>query len=190
MGPGSPIDFDQGWDDIEWAIVKLTRILEGLPETPFDAEYHIYVYSTVCNMCDDHSHQVYEACRETIEAYNTEIVLPSLADKHGALLLRELVRRWRNNKALMRWLWRFFIVLDQYYVEKAKVPGIKQAGIIGFRDEVYEKVKENVGGAVMGMINEEREGGLIDRGLLKDVVEIFVKMGIYEADCEEEMMRE
>ncbi|KAM5585594.1 hypothetical protein ABKV19_004802 [Rosa sericea] len=72
MGPGSPIDFDQGWDDIEWAIVKLTLTLEGLPETPFDAEYHIYVYSTVYNMCDDHSQQVYEACRETIEAYNTE----------------------------------------------------------------------------------------------------------------------
>lgn len=199
MGLGSPIDFDEGWDDIEWAIFKLVRILEGLLEPPFDAEDYMVIYSTIYNMCiqkapHDHSEQLYEAYRESVEAYNAEIVLPSFTDKHGELLLLELVSRWRNHQVLMRWLWHFFIVLDQYYVYKAEVPGLKQVGLVGFREQVFQKVKDNARAAVMGLIHEERQGGLIDRALLKDVIDIFVgigngEMSVYEADFEEHMMR-
>ncbi|MCL7033028.1 hypothetical protein MKW94_012107 [Papaver nudicaule] len=46
-----------------------------------------------------------------------------------------------------------------------------------FREIVYEKMKVKVRDAVIALINQERQGGEIDRGLVKDVVEIFVEIG-------------
>ncbi|MCL7024359.1 hypothetical protein MKW94_018830 [Papaver nudicaule] len=46
-----------------------------------------------------------------------------------------------------------------------------------FLEIVYVKMKVKVRDAVIALINREREGGEIDWGLVKDVLEIFVEIG-------------
>lgn len=88
-----------------------------------------------------------------------------------------------------KWLKKFFTYLDRYYVKHHSLPTLEQAGLQRFRDEVYENVKETATAAIISLIDEEREGEIIDKTLIKSIVELYESMGMgnldsYTADLE------
>ncbi|KDO87345.1 hypothetical protein CISIN_1g004666mg [Citrus sinensis] len=178
------IDLDQGWDYMQKGITKLKRILEGLPESPFSSEEYMMLYTTIYNMCTqkpphDYSQQLYDKYKQAFEEYISSMVLPSLSEKHDEYMLRELVKRWANHKVMVRWLSRFFHYLDRYFIARRSLPALNEVGLTCFREQ----------------IDKEREGEQIDRALLKNVLDIFVEIGMgqmdsYEKDFEEHMLQD
>ncbi|KAL0419996.1 UNVERIFIED_CONTAM: Cullin-1 [Sesamum radiatum] len=140
-------------------------------------------HSTIYNMCTqkpphDYSQQLYDEYREAIDDYMSS-VMPSLREKHDEFLLRELVKRWSDHRLMVRWLSRFFHYLDQYFIVRRSLPPLKEVGLASFRN----------------VIDQEREGQQIDRALLKNVLDIFVEIGMrqmdyYENDFESAMLDE
>ena len=55
-------------------------------------------------------------------------VLPSLRDRHDEFLLRELIRRWENHRIMNKWMQKFFMYLDRYYVKHHSLPTLEEAG--------------------------------------------------------------
>ncbi|KAK3194026.1 hypothetical protein Dsin_025336 [Dipteronia sinensis] len=194
------IDLDQGWDYMQKGIMKLKRILEGLPETPFSSEEYMMLYTTIYNMCTqkpphDYSQQLYDKYKEAFEEYITSTVLPSLREKHDEFMLRELVKRWANHKVMVRWLSHFFHYLDRYFIARRSLPPLNEVGLTCFRDLVYIELKDNAKDAIITLIDKEREGEQIDRSLLKNVLDIYVEIGMgqmdnYEQDFEAHLLRE
>ncbi|ONH93830.1 hypothetical protein PRUPE_8G255500 [Prunus persica] len=192
------IELDQGWDYMQKGITKLKKILEGIPEPQFNSEEYMMLYTTIYNMCtqkppNDYSQQLYDKYREAFEEYITSTVLPSLREKHDEFMLRELVKRWANHKVMVRWLSRFFHYLDRYFIARRSLPALNEVGLTCFRDLVYREVNANARVAVIGLIDKEREGEQIDRALLKNVIDIFVEIGMghmdaYEGDFEAYML--
>ncbi|KAG6428145.1 hypothetical protein SASPL_112394 [Salvia splendens] len=160
----------------------------------------ILIYRTIYNMCTqkpphDYSQQLYDKYRESFEEYITTTVLPSLREKHDEFMLRELVKRWSNHKIMVRWLSRFFHYLDRYFVARRSLPALKEVGLTCFRDLVYMELSGKVRDAVISLIDQEREGEQIDRALLKNVLDIFVEIGMgqmdyYENDFEAAMLKD
>ncbi|WVZ10280.1 hypothetical protein V8G54_014810 [Vigna mungo] len=172
----------------------------------------------------DYSQQLYDKYRESFEEYivstavKTQIayrsqtmkqhllrlscsektplvVLPSLREKHDEFMLRELVKRWANHKIMVRWLSRFFHYLDRYFIARRSLPPLNEVGLTCFRDLVYKEVNGKVRDAVISLIDQEREGEQIDRALLKNVLDIFVEIGMgqmdhYENDFETAMLKD
>ncbi|XP_031258581.1 cullin-1 [Pistacia vera] len=194
------IDLDQGWDYMKGGITKLKKILEGEPESPFSSEEYMMLYTTIYNMCTqkpphDYSQQLYDRYREAFDEYITSTVLPSLREKHDEFMLRELVRRWANHKVMVRWLSRFFHYLDRYFIARRSLPALNEVGLSCFRDLVYGELKVKAKDAVIALIDKEREGDQIDRSLLKNVLGIFVEIGMgqmerYEKDFEVDMLED
>ncbi|KAJ4727625.1 cullin 1 [Melia azedarach] len=194
------IDLDQGWDYMQKGITKLKRILEGAPESPFSSEEYMMLYTTIYNMCTqkpphDYSQQLYDKYREAFEEYISSTVLPSLKEKHDEFMLRELVKRWANHKVMVRWLSRFFHYLDRYFIARRSLPALNEVGLTCFRDLVYTELKDKAKDAVITLIDKEREGEQIDRALLKNVLDIFVEIGMgqmdsYEKDFEDHMLQD
>ncbi|XP_050376012.1 cullin-1-like isoform X2 [Argentina anserina] len=194
------IELDQGWDYMQKGITKLKRILEGLPEAQFNSEEYMMLYTTIYNMCTqkppyDYSQQLYDKYKEAFEEYITSTVMPSLREKHDEFMLRELVQRWANHKIMVRWLSRFFHYLDRYFIARRSLPALNEVGLSCFRDLVYREVNANGRVAVIGLIDKEREGEQIDRALLKNVIDIFVEIGMgqmdsYEQDFETQLLND
>ncbi|KAG2697369.1 hypothetical protein I3843_07G101200 [Carya illinoinensis] len=194
------IELDQGWAYMLKGITKLKRILEGLTEDPFSSEDYIFLYTTIYNMCTqkpphDYSQQLYDMYREVFDEYIASMVLPSLKEKHDEFMLSELVQRWLNHKVMVRWQSRFFHYLDRYFVARRSLPALYEVGLTCFRDLVYQEVKANARDAVISLIDKEREGEQIDRALLKNVIDIFVAIGmgqmeLYEQDFEVHMLQD
>ncbi|XP_008340823.3 cullin-1 isoform X2 [Malus domestica] len=199
MNDRKTIDLEQGWEIMQKGITKLKNILEGLPEPQFISDDYMLLYTTIYNMCTqkpphDYSQQLYDKYRESFEEYITSTVLPSLREKHDEFMLRELVKRWTNHKIMVRWLSRFFHYLDRYFIARRSLPPLNEVGLTCFRDLVYQDLKAKVRDAVISLIDQEREGEQIDRALLKNVLDIFVEIGMgqmdhYENDFEEDMLK-
>ncbi|KAK1292776.1 Cullin-1 [Acorus calamus] len=175
------IDWEEGWAIMEEAIMKLTNLLEGFPETQFTSADYMRFYQTAYQMCiqkppHDYSALLYERFRTSIEDYVADKVLPSLREKQGEGLLRDFARRWTNHRELVRRLSRFLAYLDRYFVEKRKLPKLVDAGTVIFEE----------------LIARERGGEKIDRTLVKTVVNIYLSIDDnlkhYEHDFEAPML--
>uniref|UniRef100_A0A5B7BPH1 Cullin-1 n=1 Tax=Davidia involucrata TaxID=16924 RepID=A0A5B7BPH1_DAVIN len=195
------IELEEGWEFMQKGITKLKKILEGLPpELQFSSEEYMMLYTTIYNMCTqkpphDYSQQLYEKYKEAFEEYINSTVLPSLREKHDEFMLRELVKRWANHKIMVRWLSRFFHYLDRYFITRRSLPALNEVGLTCFRDLVYQELRGKVRDAVIALIDQEREGEQIDRALLKNVLDIFVEIGMgqmdyYENDFEADMLKD
>mgnify|MGYP003955605573 CR=1 FL=1 len=78
------------------------------------------------------SEQLYQRHGETFNSYLTETVLPAMKEKHDEHLLKELVRRWFNHKIMNKWMKKFFLYLDRYYVRHHSLPThVASAGLGG-----------------------------------------------------------
>jgi cullin 1 len=142
------------------------------------------------------SRELYQRHGETIERYLTTYVLPALLEKKSGgstILLTELQHRWVNHQIMNKWLKRFFTYLDRYYVKHHSVPTLSQAGLRSFRTKIYDEIKADTTAAITCLINEEREGMIIDKSLIKSIVELYESMGMgtldsYCTDLEEPLL--
>ncbi|CAI9109047.1 OLC1v1008784C1 [Oldenlandia corymbosa var. corymbosa] len=190
MATKDPIHLDVGWGVMEKGIEKVKTILEGTKDEQFTSQEYMVNYTTIYNMCTqrqphDYSDQLYDKYKKTFESYIASDVLPSLREKHDEFILIELLKRWPNHKIMIRWLSRFFHYLDRYYVARSSVPTLNEAGLTCFKHEVYKELNGKFTGAVLALIHQEREGDQIDRSLLKNVLDMFVEMGLGTMDCYE-----
>jgi cullin 1 len=207
FGRGRMITLEDGWTEIK---VKAIDVLEEQLNKGFMADKnqktkklfgpkeYVNIYTTCYNMCTQStpynwSEQLYERHGRTIAEYLKCTVVPTLKDKHGEFLLKELVRRWENHKIMNSWFFKFFMYLDRYYVKHHSLPTLSEAGLRNFKVLVYDIVKVDVVRAMLEVVDKEREGAMIDRGLLSSCQELFEAMGMgtldaYCADLEEPLL--
>ncbi|KAK9758085.1 hypothetical protein RND81_01G205800 [Saponaria officinalis] len=182
MESRSIIVFEEGWEFMEKGITKLKRILEELPEPAFNSEDHILLYTTIYNMCTqkqehDYSQQLYDNYKKVFVDYMQDTVLPALSQKHDEFMLKDLVKRWSNHKIMIRWLSRFFNYLDRYFITRRSLPSLSEVGFNCFQDLVYKDLCGKAKDAILALIHVEREGGQIDRALLKNALSIYIDLG-------------
>ncbi|KAJ6703705.1 CULLIN [Salix viminalis] len=179
-------ELEEGWEYMQNGITKLKGILDGSLEQ-FSSEEYMMLYTTIYNMCtqkppNDYSQQLYDKYREAFQVYINSTVLPSIREKHDEFMLRELVKRWVNHKIMVRWLSRFFNYLDRYFIARRSLPPLNEVGLSCFRDLVYQEVHSQAKDAVLDVIGKERDGEQIDRALLKNVLDIYVEIGMSQMD--------
>ena len=131
----------------------------------------------------DYSAELYARYGQAFTAYINERVNPALRGHSGEFLLSELWTRWANHKLMVRWLARFFNYLDRYYIARHTMHALPEVGLMRFRDEVYEKVKKPARDALLAAVAAERAGEGVNRPLLKNVLSIFIEVGMGSMDC-------
>ncbi|KAF7848304.1 hypothetical protein BT93_L2113 [Corymbia citriodora subsp. variegata] len=175
-------------------IMKLKNI-EGLSKTGISSRESITLCITIFKKCNqvpphNYSQQLYDKYRESLEEYLKSTVLPSLREKRDKFLLREFVKMWANHKVMVRWVSRLFF-------GRRSLQSLNEVGLTCLRELVYQELKVKVRDAVISLIDKEREGeqiDQIDRALLKNILDIFVEIGMgqmdyYENDFEAALLK-
>ena len=114
---------------------------------------------------------------QTIRKYLHDRVLPKLREKRDSFLLEELVVRWENHNLMNKWMNKFFVYLNRYYVDHNNVPQLLDAGVSAFKNVIFQHIKVDATRAMITLINKERDGEAIDRSILKRCVDVYEKMG-------------
>jgi|TARA_B100000524_G_scaffold304664_1_gene179748 cullin 1 len=141
------------------------------------------------------SEHLYHNYCEAVREYLSARIMPRIKEKHEEAMLRELVRRWDNHKLLVRFLSHVFKYLDRFYVKRLQLLELAEVGSQSFHDIVFNAVKREVRSAILDLIRRERECELVDKKLVKEVIEIFVEMRgnrnnleVYVTDFEEMLL--
>ena len=153
----------------------------------FSHKTYTKTYTTCYNMCTQRtpynwSERLYRKHGDTINSYLRREVLAKLKEKRDSFLLKELGVRWGNHMVMNKWLQKFFMYLDRYYVKHHTLATLSEAGLRHFKDLVYHEVKSDVAQAALVIIDNEREGKDVDRGLLREVVALYEAMGLGTLD--------
>jgi cullin 1 len=204
MGESNIIHLEEGWKEMEVGIAKVKRLLEGAVEE-LSATSWMSSYTIIYNMCTqkppyDYSEQLYSRYMHVFKEYIESSVMPELLllPHLDEVMLKALMKRWNNHKLMVRWLSRFCNYLDRYYVMRHGLSNLRDVGLMSFRDNVFSNMKERAKQAVLIMIEKERDGGIIDRGLVKNILGIYIEVGLsgahrmecYERDFEAAMLSE
>jgi len=81
---------------------------------------------------------------------------------------------------------KFFMYLDRFYVKYNSVPKLSDAGLAHFKSLVFDDVKTLILDAVIDLLNMDRDGIDVDRGLVRKVTDLYQAMGRGDADVYEE----
>lgn len=188
------VDLEEGWENTikARALVPLRDMMEAGVTTNgsmklFSNRDFVDIYTITYNMCTQQapfnwSTELYERHGEFLQEYLETFVLPALQGLHGQHLLEELVRRGENHLIMNKWLSQFFMYLDRFHVTYNSLPTLTETGLSKFKVTVFDEVKEDVANAVLLLINQERDGGTIDRGTIANSIELFVSMGMGRLD--------
>jgi cullin 1 len=197
------IHLEEGWNNeikskaLDPLEVMLDSGFQGKTKLFSNTEY-INIYTICYNMCTQRSpynwsEQLYQRHGETIGKYLSTHVLPVLKERHNEFLLRELVTRGDNHKIMNKWLQKFFMYLDRYYVKYHSLPTLEDAGLRHFKTLIFDIVKKDVSTALLALIDEERDGAVVDRGLIRACITLFESMGmgsleVYTVDFEADLL--
>ena len=143
------------------------------------------------------SQHLYNNYCDAVKDYLSARILPRIKEKHDEAMLKELVRRWENHKLMIKFLSHVFKYLDRFYVKRLSLPELQEVGNQEFHNIIFNAVKRDVRAAILELIRKERENEMIDRKLVKQVIEIFVEMGgsrnsleVYVTDFEDMLLSE
>ncbi|XP_020102127.1 cullin-1-like isoform X2 [Ananas comosus] len=182
------IDLEEGWGVIEKGITKVKSTLEGRDETPLNSETYVRIYTTIFTLSTqshpyNYVNELHDKYKASLEDYITSTLLPLLREKYDEFLLKELVKQWSNYKLMVQWLSHFFHYVERYRSQKQSASSLTTIGIICFRNLAHREVKCEVKDIVISLINQERDGEQIDRALVKNILDIFVEIGLSDMDC-------
>lgn len=118
-------------------------------------------------------------------------VLPSLRGKEDELY----VTRTSKKVVKPQSLGRFFHYLDRYLTVLRRLPSLKETSFSCFYELVFSEVNDKVRNAIFSMIDREWESEQIDQALVKNVIDLYMEMGMgsvefYEKDFEQAMLEE
>lgn len=127
--------------------------------------------------------ELYERVQNTLNLHLKSSALPALNKLRGKeTMLKELDRRWNNHKLMVKWVTRTFSYFDRYYVKRNEQPNLEKAGFMFFKKEIFDIIVQDVRKAALNIVRKERTGQTIDRSLLKQILNMFVEMGMGKLD--------
>lgn len=103
-------------------------------------------------------------------------------------LLKYYTEQWERYSVASKFVHRLFSYLNRYWVTREidenhrNVYDIYTLTLVSWRDHLFLNMNQNVMKAVLDLIEKQRNGDMIDTGLIKQVVSNFVSLGLDEAD--------
>ena len=168
---------DTNWSQIQDTLDKLCCYLKDNNQIPpfsyaeyMDVYSKCYVVITSRGPCN-YAEKFYMKHGSTISTYLTLNV--DLTGLRGEYLLSDMCRVWRDNRIMDKWLYRFFRYLETSYVKQNELPSLRVVCTDLFNTIVFKRNCREFVAAILEQIRIERDGGVVDRGLLKECVNIF-----------------
>ncbi|CAK7340682.1 unnamed protein product [Dovyalis caffra] len=164
---------------IDDAITKKKMIMDGHPVVPLTPAEKMVAYDcafTLCTRKRDYSSMVYEKYTNCLSERIQERVLPGLMAKNGTELLTEITRLWSEYGEFASFLSKIFAYLDRFYIPRRGLLSLADSMRYYFRNLVCDKLFSKLQEAMMRLIIHEREGGQIDRNLLKTAFYFFLEV--------------
>lgn len=185
--PGLPEDFqERSWGKLERAVLAIqtaTSINTSLEE----------LYQAVENLCRHGlAEKVYGQLRELVERHTGEMVKQFLGESMDKLIfMKKMNEAWSGHCRQIIMVRSIFLFLDRTYVlQQPGVLSIWDLGLDTFRRHIltHQLVQTRTVEGILMLIEQERHGDMVDRGLLKSLLRMLADLQIYQEAFEKKFL--
>jgi len=149
----SIIELEDGWSKIYPAIENLVQHLwpeEGQrwEQVKITNTEYMAVFVQVYDMCvqrypNNHSEQLYERYKDTINQVFDQNVLPkidSASDNDMSVVVND---QWSRFRIFVRWISGFLSYLDRFHTLRMGLPKLRETGLSIFKDNLRQRLIED-----------------------------------------------
>ena len=169
------------WQTLHEAIREIHR--QNASGLSFEELYR-NAYNMVLHKFGD---KLYNGLSDTITRH-LQAVAGQVADSNDELFLPELKDKWDKHKLSSIMIRDILMYMDRTYVASQKKTPVYERGLQIFRDEVCRnaRIKDRLLHMLLDLVQRERTGEMIERGLLKTITSMLVELGrdVYTRDFE------
>eukprot|EP00164_Ancoracysta_twista_P001606 GFYU01002109.1.p1 GENE.GFYU01002109.1~~GFYU01002109.1.p1 ORF type:complete len:747 (+),score=223.69 GFYU01002109.1:49-2241(+) len=176
---------DRTWNVIKEAITSI--IAQDSSGLSFEELYRSGYNMVVHKKAD----QLYEGLTDELKKHANRVA-HDLANCHDDTFLRELTDKWTIFKVSMSSIRDILMYMDRTYVLPNKKLPVYDLGVKVFHDNIESdsNLTPRILNLPLGMIERERNGEVVDRGLIKRVTQMLCELGkeVYVQDFETHLL--
>ncbi|GFR47201.1 hypothetical protein Agub_g8881, partial [Astrephomene gubernaculifera] len=181
-----PISVDPNYAEKTWKVLEdAIREIHNQNASGLSFEE---LYRNAYNMVlHKHGPRLYEGLILTLKAHLTDIA-SKVEGKEGAPFLKELKKRWDEHNKSTQMIRDILMYMDRTFVVQQQKTPVFALGLELWRDHVVRNklIQERLLAILMQLVLKERQGELIERGLIKSVTQMLEELGhsVYVEDFE------
>lgn len=134
--------------------------------------------------------RLYKGLQQVVDEHLKEVA-NDVAAANDETFMDALNKAWNDHKISMLMIRDILMYMDRVYVMHHNVHTVYDLGLILFRDNIARsaRIKDRLLKTILSWIQRERTGEVINRGLLKNITQMLVDLGVnsrtvYEDDFE------
>ncbi|KAK5011132.1 ubiquitin ligase (cullin) of SCF [Cryomyces antarcticus] len=205
---GSPFftdDFDLRWNFLEAGVDQIMNALrDGI-----DMKSYMQLYTAIHNFCTSQKavnsspagiaiqnyrggahllgQEMYDKLKQYLSGHLKEI--QQKMDTHAdEALLTFYIREWKRYTSAGAYINHLFKYLNRHWVKREMDEGKKDVHdiytlhLVRWRDDLFGKNQNSVMGAVLNLVEKQRNGETIEQSQIKTIVDSFVSLGLDDSD--------
>eukprot|EP00300_Choanocystis_sp_HF-7_P004185 c13202_g1_i1.p1 GENE.c13202_g1_i1~~c13202_g1_i1.p1 ORF type:complete len:768 (+),score=175.66 c13202_g1_i1:61-2304(+) len=119
----------------------------------------------------------------SVEDYINSVLVSRLSGQRGEVLLQRLVAEHANFEVYVRMMGTAFGYLNRFYIPKHNLPKLLSLGMLKLEELVLsQSIGDEIRKAALNLIEQDRNGEKVDRQLIRDVVKVYVRLGVESPD--------
>lgn len=172
----------ENWKSLRAAIVKIFNF-EG--STLSFEELYRYAYNLVLHKFGD---MLYQGLTEAFTE-RCKMIYADLLKSADSVLFKELEKQWNDFKTTMGMIKDILMYMDRNYVTQKHTKPAFDLGLSVFRDQVVmvSPLNGRIKRLLLNNIKKERCGELIERALLKSIINMLVELGLKTKETYQEV---
>lgn len=142
-----------------------------------------------------HGELLYEGLRNTVTRHLSRQVEECIVHTSDEELVQVIGNQWQDHKVVMLMIRDILMYLDRTYVSQTRRVPVYDLSLKIFYTTVvcHVQVADRLGPLVLGEIDRERRGEVIDRSLMKTILSMLLDLGlstnrVYEDEFEHEFL--
>ncbi|MFS8017275.1 putative cullin protein, neddylation [Helianthus anomalus] len=131
--------------------------------------------------------KLYSGLVSTLTSHLKEIAV-SIEASQGALFLEELDRKWSEHNKALQMIRDILMYMDRTFIPSTHKTPVHELGLNLWRDNVVHtiKIQTRLKDRLLELVQKERDGEVIDRGLMRNVIKMLMDLGcsVYQEEFE------
>jgi cullin 1 len=180
----TPLNFEEKWTELQGGCLRIVNDLEttGITAKEWMKLFHV-VYQVCTNVEEELKQKLYDKIGKFFEEAAHAQAKDLKTHRDDEFLLSAYLKKFTNYTTSTNLIFKIFSYMHRYWIPSQASNGVRDVftlSLIKWRDIVFVGLKERLLGTLLNIIDKDRVGEQIDRTMISNMVQSYLRLGVDE----------